>query len=67
MEDYEDGHIDGSVTSDNAGGAKPEKLQLPPSCDPPGPGNPVKQMVWIVSGTSLLLLRGIVSSTFYIR
>lgn len=25
------------------------KLQLPLSCDPPGPGNPAKQMVWIVS------------------
>ena len=28
--------------------AKP-KLQLPVSCDPPSPGNPAKQMVWIVS------------------
>jgi hypothetical protein len=25
------------------------KLQLPVSCDPPGPSNPAKQMVWIVS------------------
>lgn len=25
------------------------QLQLPVSCDPPGPGNPAKQMVWIVS------------------
>jgi hypothetical protein len=25
------------------------KLQLPLSCDPPGPGNPPKQLVWIVS------------------
>lgn len=24
------------------------KLQLPLSCDPPGPANPVKQLVWIV-------------------
>ena len=24
-------------------------LQLPMSCDPPGPANPVKQLVWIVS------------------
>jgi hypothetical protein len=33
--------------------SKQSKLQLPVSCDPPGPGNPVKQLVWIVS---LLLL-----------
>lgn len=26
----------------------PSKLQLPMSCDPPGPGNPAKQLVWIV-------------------
>jgi hypothetical protein len=25
------------------------KLQLPLSCDPPGPANPAKQLVWIVS------------------
>tara|TARA_R110002060_G_scaffold4396_15_gene6963 strand:+ start:457 stop:654 length:198 start_codon:yes stop_codon:yes gene_type:complete len=25
------------------------KLQLPVTCDPPGPGNPAKQMVWVVS------------------
>ena len=25
------------------------KLQLPVSCDPPGPANPPKQLVWIVS------------------
>lgn len=25
------------------------KLQLPLSCDPPGPTNPTKQLVWIVS------------------
>jgi len=25
------------------------KLQLPLSCDPPGPSNPPKQLVWIVS------------------
>ena len=24
-------------------------LQLPMSCDPPGPANPAKQLVWIVS------------------
>ena len=26
---------------------------LPMSCDPPGPNNPVKQLVWIVSDVSL--------------
>ena len=26
----------------------PSKLQLPMNCDPPGPGNPAKQLVWIV-------------------
>jgi hypothetical protein len=26
----------------------PSKLQLPMSCDPPVPGNPAKQLVWIV-------------------
>lgn len=25
------------------------KLQLPLSCDPPGPNNPPKQLIWIVS------------------
>jgi hypothetical protein len=29
--------------------SKSSKLQLPMSCDPPGPGNPAKQLVWIVS------------------
>jgi hypothetical protein len=28
---------------------KSTKLQLPMSCDPPGPGNPAKQLVWVVS------------------
>jgi len=37
----------GDVTSPES--AKP-KLQLPLSCDPPGPSNPAKQLVWIVSG-----------------
>lgn len=36
------------------------KLQLPPSCDPPGPGNPAKQLVWIVS----VLLHLLPRSTF---
>ncbi len=29
---------------------KATKLHLPMSCDPPGPNNPPKQLVWIVSG-----------------
>ncbi len=32
------------------------KLQLPASCDPPQPGAPVKQLVWIVSYSASLLL-----------
>lgn len=28
---------------------KDSRLQLPMSCDPPGPSNPPKQLVWIVS------------------
>jgi hypothetical protein len=38
------------MSSPTEGGSK-GKLQLPLSCDPPGPGNPVKQLVWIVSLT----------------
>lgn len=30
---------------------------LPMSCDPPGPNNPVRQLVWIVSVVSSLLSR----------
>jgi len=36
------------------------KLQLPLSCDPPGPANPAKRLVWIVS-------RKVVSLSFSIR
>jgi hypothetical protein len=38
-------------TSSNAGAASSSKgkLQLPLSCDPPGPGNPPKKLVWVVS------------------
>ena len=32
------------------------KLQLPLSCDPPGPQNPAKQRVWVVSLPQLSLL-----------
>lgn len=35
--------VDGSTSTTKS------KLQLPLSCDPPGPGNPAKQLVWIVS------------------
>ena len=28
------------------------EVGLPASCDPPGPNNPVKQLVWIVSAFS---------------
>ena len=34
------------------------RVDLPASCDPPGPANPPKQLVWIVSafGCSFVLL-----------
>ncbi|KAL1845153.1 hypothetical protein VTK73DRAFT_1025 [Phialemonium thermophilum] len=46
---------DKSAVQDVAAGADSEtaekqKLQLPPSCDPPQPGAPTKQLVWIVFG-----------------
>lgn len=45
---------DGGQNGDAQGrGMSPDthktKLQLPMSCDPPGLGNPAKQLVWIVS------------------
>lgn len=40
------------------------KLQLPVSCDPPGPGNPAKQMVWIVSSSLLCYSRWAVEEAF---
>ncbi|KAF8865784.1 NAD(P)-binding protein [Acephala macrosclerotiorum] len=40
-----------SPESSNSANAK-SKLQLPMSCDPPGPGNPAKQLVWIVFGAT---------------
>lgn len=33
------------------------KVELPSSCDPPGPNNPPKQLVWIVSQQFSLLAR----------
>jgi hypothetical protein len=36
-------------TTMSSDSSKPLKLQLPVSCDPPGPSNPPKQLVWIVS------------------
>jgi hypothetical protein len=38
----------GEVTMPSPESKPPSKLQLPISCDPPGPGNPAKQLVWIV-------------------
>ncbi|PMD14863.1 NAD(P)-binding protein [Hyaloscypha hepaticicola] len=40
----------------------PSKLQLPMSCDPPGPGNPAKQLVWIVFGSTGHMGRSLVRS-----
>ena len=50
------GNVNGDVMSPESS-VKP-KLQLPMSCDPPGPGNPAKQMVWIVS----VVLAGYISA-----
>lgn len=36
-------------SADDSTSTTKSKLQLPMSCDPPGPGNPAKQLVWIVS------------------
>ncbi|KAK1769156.1 hypothetical protein QBC33DRAFT_344664 [Phialemonium atrogriseum] len=41
--------------------AKP-RLQLPPSCDPPQPGAPTKQLVWIVFGGTGHMGRSVVKS-----
>ncbi|KAH8683072.1 hypothetical protein BGZ60DRAFT_467432 [Tricladium varicosporioides] len=38
------------------------KLQLPMSCDPPGPQNPVKQLVWIIFGSTGHMGRSLVRS-----
>src|SRR5438270_745908 len=40
---------DEPVESMSPHSAKDNKLQLPMSCDPPGPTNPPKRLVWIVS------------------
>lgn len=37
------------------------RLQLPSTCDPPGPQNPSKQSVWVVSHLSLMLASAAVS------
>jgi hypothetical protein len=37
------------TSSPNESGSSKGKLQLPLSCDPPGPANPAKPLVWIVS------------------
>lgn len=53
--------IDGDVQLpdvDNPAHTKQDvNVGLPMSCDPPGPNNPVRQLVWIVSVVSSLLSR----------
>ena len=53
MMDTQDGaqSPDGAAMSPDSGRGK---LQLPLSCDPPGLGNPAKQLVWIVSGIFII-------------
>jgi hypothetical protein len=50
MEAQDGGHYEQTRNGD---AMSPEsnktKLQLPLSCEPPGTGNPAKQLVWIVS------------------
>lgn len=38
-----------AMSPESSKSSKSSKLQLPMSCDPPGPANPAKQLVWIVS------------------
>lgn len=50
MEAQDGGHFEGTQNGDTMSpDSIKTKLQLPMSCDPPGPGNPPKQLVWIVS------------------
>jgi len=50
MEAQDGGYQDQSQNGDDSSpGSHKSRLQLPMSCDPPGPGNPAKQLVWIVS------------------
>lgn len=39
--------VENNIT--NSDGSKKIKLQLPMSCDPPGPGNKTRSKVWVVS------------------
>ncbi|KAL8916972.1 MAG: hypothetical protein Q9208_008227 [Pyrenodesmia sp. 3 TL-2023] len=41
------------------------KLQLPASCDPPGPNNPPEQLVWVVFGASGHIGRSIVKVALF--
>jgi hypothetical protein len=45
----------------SSSGKKTQKPSLPASCDPPGPGNPPQQMVWVVSrpGTHVTSVFGV--------
>ncbi|KAL2020268.1 hypothetical protein VTK56DRAFT_8592 [Thermocarpiscus australiensis] len=59
--------MDARSTHDSASVAGSEtsgkmKLQLPASCDPPQPGAPVKQLVWIVYGGTGHMGRSLVKS-----
>lgn len=45
----DDGQASSSRQSPRMAALRPDtKLQLPASCDPPGPQNPPEQLVWVV-------------------
>ncbi|KAL9602861.1 MAG: hypothetical protein Q9219_001556 [cf. Caloplaca sp. 3 TL-2023] len=49
----DDGHASFSTESPHVAAMMQDpKLQLPASCDPPGPNNPPEQLVWIVFGAT---------------
>jgi len=50
--DGHDGGVDEKEIMSEDTGSKPTKLQLPVSCEPPGPSNPAKPLVWIVFGAT---------------
>ena len=48
------GDDSGRATLSPASASHHSKLQLPASCDPPGPQNPQRQLVWVVCPPALL-------------
>ncbi|KAL8949741.1 MAG: hypothetical protein Q9222_004172 [Ikaeria aurantiellina] len=64
MED--EGKLSSSRTSPSATTiSRTTKLQLPASCDPPGPQNPPQQLVWVIFGATGHIGRSIVKSVLF--